>query len=94
MRALAPCGTTAAYARHKRRGEPLDQACIDAHNAQSLESRQRLHPLKGPRELQPCGTMAAYQRHWLWSEPICDACREARNAWYRAYRKRRKDAGT
>jgi hypothetical protein len=28
---LAPCGTTTAYARHKRRGEPLDEACRQAN---------------------------------------------------------------
>ncbi|WP_341719981.1 WhiB family transcriptional regulator [Micromonospora sp. FIMYZ51] len=27
---LAPCGTNAAYRRHKRRGEPVDEACLVA----------------------------------------------------------------
>ncbi|GAA0550037.1 hypothetical protein GCM10010172_35120 [Paractinoplanes ferrugineus] len=30
---LAPCGTPSAWARHKRRGEPVDQACIEANRA-------------------------------------------------------------
>lgn len=28
-----PCGTLAAFRRHQRRGEPIDQACRDAYNA-------------------------------------------------------------
>lgn len=30
-RALAPCGTDSAFQRHKRRGEPVDEACREAH---------------------------------------------------------------
>jgi len=30
-RPLAPCGTLSARCRHIRRGEPIDQACRDAH---------------------------------------------------------------
>lgn len=29
-RPLAPCGTMAAYKRHKRKGEPVDEACAAA----------------------------------------------------------------
>lgn len=28
-----PCGTSAAYKRHKRNGEPVDAACREAYNA-------------------------------------------------------------
>ncbi|MFZ4264479.1 WhiB family transcriptional regulator [Streptomyces arboris] len=31
-RQLAPCGTPAAYDRHVRHGEPVDDACRRAHN--------------------------------------------------------------
>lgn len=45
-RALAPCGTAAAYRRHKRRGEPVDDACAAAareqKNSRVLTSRDRL----------------------------------------------------
>jgi hypothetical protein len=27
---VRPCGTEAAYVRHRRRGEPVDQACREA----------------------------------------------------------------
>lgn len=29
---VAPCGTLAAYRRHLRRREPVDEACRQAHN--------------------------------------------------------------
>lgn len=32
--ASAPCGTVAAYKRHKRKGEPIDDACRQAWNAE------------------------------------------------------------
>lgn len=45
-RSLAPCGTAAAYRRHKRRGEPVDDACAaaarDQKNQRVLSSRDRL----------------------------------------------------
>lgn len=31
--ASAPCGTVSAYKRHKRHGEPVDDACREAYNA-------------------------------------------------------------
>ncbi|GAB6857331.1 hypothetical protein [Microbacterium xylanilyticum] len=33
-RPLAPCGTPAAYRRHRRRGEPVDDACAAAAREQ------------------------------------------------------------
>lgn len=32
-----PCGTAAAYKRHKRNGEPVDTACREAYNADQRE---------------------------------------------------------
>ena len=40
--ALKPCGTPAAYKRHKRRGEPACDPCRDANREES--SRQRKQP--------------------------------------------------
>ena len=45
----APCGTAAAYKRHKRHGEPIDDACRDAYNAE----QRRLY---ANRKNQPKGT--------------------------------------
>lgn len=40
-RELAPCGTRAAYMRHKRRGEAVDQACQAANAAYQREKSGR-----------------------------------------------------
>ena len=38
---LSPCGTPSAYKRHRRLGEPIDDACRDAYNeAERLRKRQ------------------------------------------------------
>lgn len=39
-RPLAPCGTFTAYKRHKRRGDPVDDACAQAARDQK-NSRKR-----------------------------------------------------
>lgn len=36
---LKPCGSPAAYQRHRDRGEPIDDACREAHNAEKRERR-------------------------------------------------------
>ncbi|MFE4547572.1 WhiB family transcriptional regulator [Streptomyces sp. NPDC056785] len=35
----SPCGTDSAYERHQRKGEPADQACLDAHARAHREYR-------------------------------------------------------
>jgi hypothetical protein len=37
-----PCGTMAAYRRHQRHGEPIDDACREAYNAE----QRRLYRLR------------------------------------------------
>lgn len=44
---LAPCGTPAAYQRHVRNKEPIDQACKDA-NAKSRRAYRRTGSTKVP----------------------------------------------
>lgn len=41
MKALKPCGTYAAYARHKRHDEPVDDACEAALRAYMKRQNQR-----------------------------------------------------
>lgn len=45
-RSLAPCGSVTAYQRHKRRGEPVDDACAAAareqKNARVRVKRERV----------------------------------------------------
>lgn len=36
-----PCGTYAAYQRHYRRGQPIDQACRDANRRYMADWRSR-----------------------------------------------------
>lgn len=38
-RHLMPCGTAAAYRRHIRRGEPVDEACAQASRLESAERK-------------------------------------------------------
>lgn len=72
LRPYAPCGTTAAAARHRHNGEPLCEPCRLARNAAQLE-RRRASGVQ-PRELQPCGTYAAAARHRRRGERPCPAC--------------------
>ncbi|MBK3563190.1 MULTISPECIES: WhiB family transcriptional regulator [unclassified Streptomyces] len=39
-RKQAECGTRSAYQRHQRKGEPIDQACKDAHALGNREYRR------------------------------------------------------
>jgi hypothetical protein len=45
-RELLPCGTVAAYQRHKRRGETPCEACKQAHAADLREWRQGRQALR------------------------------------------------
>lgn len=38
---LQPCGTPGAYQRHKAHGEPIDEACRRARNAERVAQKQR-----------------------------------------------------
>lgn len=77
-RVLRPCGTHAAYVRHKARGEAVCDACLDAERTyQADRSRARRARKAPPRELQPCGTVAAHRRHVRRGEQPCDACAAA-----------------
>ncbi|MEU6222282.1 WhiB family transcriptional regulator [Streptomyces sp. NPDC047042] len=38
-RQLAPCGTKSAYERHRRKREPIDQACRDANSRSAVAYR-------------------------------------------------------
>jgi hypothetical protein len=40
----APCGTYTAFLRHRRRGEPIDDACDEAREARNAERRQARRP--------------------------------------------------
>lgn len=42
-KALAPCGTYAAYNRHRRRGEHPDDACREAQRVYKRQNRAALY---------------------------------------------------
>lgn len=99
-RQLKPCGTVGGYARHKWRGEPVDEACQiawrDYHRARRSAGYA---PPEDKRELAPCGTFAAAQRHRKHGEPVCEACAQADRVYkaekargYRAAKKARREA--
>lgn len=71
----ASCGTYAAWSRHKRRNEPIDDACHAAFLAKRTEDRRRAGAQ--PRQPAECGTRAGYQRHLRLGEKACDPCRQA-----------------
>lgn len=75
---FAPCGTVAAYRRHKRRGEPACDACLEANRA--------------AQKTAPHGTSAAYERHRRHGEDPCEPCVEAaRETWRKKDAARRAD---
>ena len=74
-RPLAPCGTKAAYQRHMKRGEPIDELCMQVH----VPKPKR--PGRVPS--RPCGTMAAAARHRRHGEPLDAACAAAEKEYVR-----------
>ena len=74
-RVLQPCGTYAAYRRHRYNKEPACTACTDAAAEYEL-ARQRSIGI-GPHDIAECGTHSGYCRHIRLREPTCEPCREA-----------------
>lgn len=75
---LAPCGTTAAWRRHRRRGEAPCDACRAANSARTKARRSDVpKPAPKARSVAPHGTQAAYVRHWRRGETPCGPCATA-----------------
>ncbi|MFD8234052.1 WhiB family transcriptional regulator [Streptomyces sp. NPDC059696] len=72
-RPRAACGTASAYDRHVKYGEPIDQACRDAHAKASAERRAKTTK----REPAKCGTRPGYRQHLKNGETPCAPCRQA-----------------
>ena len=81
---LKPCGTNAAYARHKRNGEYPCDACLAAHAADVA----KYQPPKS--NLKRHGTVARYKWHLSHKEKPCDKCKAAEAKRQRRYRARKK----
>ncbi|MFI2620430.1 WhiB family transcriptional regulator [Streptomyces sp. NPDC018584] len=73
-RALLPCGTPAAYDRHVRRGEPIDQACREGRRARWRSPRQASVAVT---ERPECGTRSGHQWHTAHNEIPCQPCAAA-----------------
>jgi hypothetical protein len=88
---LAPCGTEAAHRRHVRNGEPIDQACRQAHNEAGRRRRQRRRQaliaagLATDRPPARCGTPAGYKKHARENTEKCGPCLAAKAAETKHY---------
>lgn len=85
-RELKPCGTMAAYMRHRYHGERPCEACVGAWRQYKVARRGGYKSLPSPA---PCGTSAAYKRHLDYGEVPCDPCRQAKVKYQRDLRARR-----
>lgn len=73
-RRLAPCGTPAAYDRHVRNGEPVDDPCRLAHNARNVQVRAEARHRSAAADH---GTRSGYQKHLRAGTTPCDLCQQA-----------------
>lgn len=89
MAELKPCGTAAAWRRHKRHGEEPCAACRKAHSRSITEHRRKPW---APRELRPHGTEACYQRELRSGEGTCFKCRLAHSEYVAKYVARKRAA--
>lgn len=87
---LAPCGTTAAFDRHRRKNEAPCEPCKEAKRKESAERRARIkaenqnNPLQPPQQRSQCGTRAGANYHRDHGEQKCAPCLEAERAYNRA----------
>lgn len=84
---LRPCGTMAAYRRHKYYGEPACDPCQEA-----IREYERKRYATGKRYVRKtadpkCGTVAGYHRHRREGENTCEPCREANREYQRKYQR-------
>ena len=91
-RELKPCGTYAAYERHRVYGEDPCELCADAMRARSrvLYARRKGGRVRrwGPPR---CGTSSGWVKHMGDGTAPCDACREAHRLAMANHRARRRD---
>ena len=80
-RTYKPCGTNAAYMRHKKNGEEPCEACCIARKAYMAPYRPKP---KGPKPLMGCGTHAGYKRHIEQRTEPCEPCRAAKREYQNA----------
>ena len=79
---LKPCGTEAAYYRHRYNNEQPCQACVEGRK-QAVRDRNGMRPFRPAR----CGTLSGRQRHLSRGEPVCRACNDAQAEYMRDSRR-------
>ncbi len=85
-RKLQPCGTDAAYQRHRWRDET---PCVECQTAHSTDERRRTHRHGTEERFSAgCGTHGGWYRHLYAGEEPCQTCRDAHNAARRRWRVR------
>ena len=90
-REVKPCGTRAAYLRHRKAGEEPCGPCLEAmREANRRFSQSRTPRPRKVRVLKPCGTAAAYMRHKKAGEESCGPCREAWSEYINDYNKKKR----
>lgn len=96
MRELKPCGTFAAYQRHRRHGEVPCEECWDAARARTRNYYRDHYGVfaKNRKALPPMaehGTAAAYCQHHRRGEKACQECRAAMTAYQRLRKQARRE---
>lgn len=78
-RGLKPCGTVAAYQRHRDKGEEPCGPCKRAKSEYDRESgvQRRSRPWKPTIHREVCGTTAGYKKHIYHRDRPCYPCSEA-----------------
>lgn len=76
----AKCGTIGGNSAHKRRGEPICDAC---KAAEAQYRKDRRGGITRPRPPVVCGTYNGAQKHRRLKETICHPCAEAERAYNR-----------
>jgi hypothetical protein len=71
-RQLKPCGTNAAWERHQYRGEPVDDACEQAHLAYN-RNRGRVIRARN-RNAEPCTNCRKPRKAHQGARGWCQAC--------------------
>lgn len=83
---LKPCGTRAAYSRHRYRGEEPCPACFEANADYNSRYRGKRKTEYKPRNpIAMCGTDSGYYRHRNKNETPCRECKRAHAERQRLY---------
>ena len=91
LRSLKPCGTPAAYERHRSRGEKPCEACTKARTDYIAQLRGTPDHMRH-KTIAECGTYSGTIRHYRNKEKPCEPCAEAAREYRRQIRSEQKDA--